>query len=126
MQSKKASTPPISPQALQVLIALAGGDQHGWAILKDIESFGSLHRDGNACGPQLSAGTLYGLIKRLLAQELIAESQQRAPRQWDDARRRYYRLTEEGRSAAAAEVARLENVLQAARQRRLRPQAVQP
>jgi DNA-binding PadR family transcriptional regulator len=68
---------------------------------------------------QLSAGTLYGLIKRLLEQELIAESTQRAPSQWDDERRRYYRLTELGRRVAIHEIERLERVVGAARSRQL-------
>lgn len=112
MPKKDSASTKLSPQVLHVLIALAGGDKHGWAILKDIESF----TNGRV---QLSAGTLYGLIKRLLDQELIAESDQRAPAQWDDQRRRYYRLTQLGREAAAEEIQRLEQVVEAARQRHL-------
>ena len=106
--------PSLSQPALQVLLALSDGDKHGWAILKDIERF----TEGEI---QLSAGTLYGLVKRLFAQNLIEESPDRPPFHWDDQRRRYYRLTMTGREAAASEIARLENMVAVARSRKLRP-----
>lgn len=117
---KKKSDPdptellPLSPPALHLLLALAGGDRHGWAIMKEIAAAteGQLH---------LSAGTLYGLIKRLLGQGLITESNDRPPQHWDDERRRYYRLTALGRAVARAEVARLEQTLSIARAADLLP-----
>lgn len=102
----------LSPAALHVLLALAGSDQHGWAILKDVEQF-----SGGRI--QMSAGTLYGLIKRLLDQGLIEESPHRPPSQWDDERRRYYRLTDLGRRAAGEEIDRLERVVRVAKERDL-------
>lgn len=103
---------PLSAPALHVLLALAAGDRHGWAIIKDVER----ETQGNI---QLSVGTLYGLIKRLLQQELIAESAERPPRHWDDQRRRYYRITRLGRQVALAEVERLEKTLAVARRSEL-------
>jgi DNA-binding PadR family transcriptional regulator len=68
-----------------VLLALAGDDLHGYAILKDVE----LRTDGEV---KLSTGTLYGIIKRLLNDGLIAERRERPSAANDDERRRYYRL----------------------------------
>ena len=68
---------------------------------------------------QLSTGTLYGIIKRLLSDGLIGELRQRPAASEDDERRRYYRLTAKGREVAAAEAERLEKVVALARSRRL-------
>ncbi len=95
---------PLTPPALHVLLALAAGERHGWAILKDVEAA----TNGRI---RLSAGTLYGLVKRLRHQELIAESNERPPIGEDDARRRYYRLTDLGRQVARAEIERLEQTV---------------
>jgi len=95
-----------------VLLALAGDDLHGYAILKEVE----LRTSGEV---KLSTGTLYGIIKRLLNDGLIAELRQRPAASEDDERRRYYRLTPKGRGLAAAEAERLEKVLALARARRL-------
>jgi len=74
-----------------------------------------LRTDGEV---KLSTGTLYGIIKRLLNDGLIIERRER-PAVHDDERRRYYRLTPQGREVAAAEAARLEKVVALARARRL-------
>ena len=105
---------PLTPPALHLLLALADNDKHGWAILKAV----ARSTDGRI---RLSAGTLYGLIRRLSDQELIVESQNRPPARWDDERRRYYRLTNFGREVASAELARLEKVLAVARRTDLLP-----
>lgn len=101
---------PLTAQAFQVLIALAVRDQHGYGIMQDVA----------ACTQgriRLGAGTLYGLIKRLLEDGLIIEVREtERPRQSeDDDRRRYYRLTSRGRRAAQAEVGRLNELLEQAR-----------
>jgi DNA-binding PadR family transcriptional regulator len=95
-----------------VLLALAGEDLHGYAILKEVE----LRTDGKV---RLSTGTLYGIIKRLLADGLIAELRARPAEREDDERRKYYRLTSLGRQVAAAEAERMDEVLAIARARRL-------
>ncbi|MCU1240734.1 MAG: transcriptional regulator, PadR family [Candidatus Acidoferrum typicum] len=105
------SNPPLTPAMFHVLLALAGDDLHGYAILKEVE----LRTDGEV---KLSTGTLYGIIKRLLNDGLIVERRER-PAAHDDERRRYYRLTPQGREVAAAEAARLEKVVAIARARRL-------
>jgi len=102
--------PLLSPQAFHILVALADRDQHGYGIMQDVAE-----RTGGKL--RLSAGTLYGSIKRLLEQGLIIElrESQRPEKQEDDERRRYYRLTPLGRKAAKAEVKRMAELLEQAR-----------
>jgi DNA-binding PadR family transcriptional regulator len=113
-QRSKDTAPllPLSPATFHVLLALAGEDLHGYAILKEVE-----RRTGGEVG--LSTGTLYGILKRLLADGLILELRARPLASEDDARRRYYRLTPRGREVAAAEAERLDRLVTAARARRL-------
>ena len=100
--------------AYHILLALAEGDRHGYALMGDVErlSQGAL---------RLGPGTLYGSIKRLVETGLIAEADQRPDPQLDDTRRRYYRLTPAGRAAAADESARLACLVTAAVRRGLVP-----
>ena len=105
------SQAPLTAAMLNVLITLADGDKHGYAILKEVE-------EQTAGEVQLSTGTLYGIIKRLLGDGLIVESRHR-PVEDDDQRRRYYRLTEPGRHVAVAEALRMEKLLARARNKRL-------
>jgi len=105
------SQAPLTPAMFHVLLSLADGDKHGYAILKDVEE----QTSGEVL---LSTGTLYGIIKRLLSESLIAEARHR-PAEGDDQRRRYYRLTEAGRQVAAAEAQRMEKLLALARSRKL-------
>ena len=100
----------MSPQAFHILIALADRDQHGYGIMQDVAT-----RTGGKL--RLGAGTLYGLIKRLLEDGLVVElrESQRPAKDQDDERRRYYRLTPAGRKAAKAEAGRLTELLEQAR-----------
>ncbi|HEY7856664.1 MAG TPA: helix-turn-helix transcriptional regulator [Terriglobales bacterium] len=100
--------PPLSPQVFHILVALAGGDQHGYAIMQEVAE-----RSGGKV--QLGPGTIYGMIKRLLEQGWIVELRRQERPADDDPRRRYYRLTPQGRKVAQAEVARLEASLTHAR-----------
>jgi len=95
-----------------VLLALADGEKHGYAVLKEV----SEHSNGEV---QLSTGTLYGIIKRLLIDGFIVEVRNRAHDEHDDQRRRYYRLTSAGRQIAAAEARRMETLIARARSKRL-------
>ena len=101
---------PLTPAAFHVLLALADGPKHGYLILKDVEQ----RTEGEV---KLSTGTLYGLIKRFLDDELIVE----LPPSPDDERRRPYKLTPLGRDVAAAEAERLQRLVTAARAVRLLP-----
>jgi DNA-binding PadR family transcriptional regulator len=71
---------------------------------------------------RLGPGTLYRSIKALLAEGLIEESSERPDPALDDERRRYYRLTEQGRGVAAAEAERLASLVRLARSRQLLPE----
>src|ERR1700741_5655452 len=108
VQDNAESFGPLTPAMFHVLLALAGDDLHGYAILKE----GELRTSGKV---RLSTGTLYGIIKRLLADGLIAERRSRPSEPQDDERRRYYRLTPQGRQVAAAEAERMDEVLSIAR-----------
>jgi DNA-binding PadR family transcriptional regulator len=100
---------PLTPALFHVLLALADGQKHGYAILKEVEE-----RTGGAV--TLSTGTLYGIIKRLLQDGWIRES---AIGSTD--RRRAYRLTAFGRQVALAEAGRLRDLVAAARTKSLLP-----
>ncbi len=105
---------PLTPAMLHVLLALAEGEKHGYAILKEV----SRRTNGEV---SLGAGTLYALVKRLLADGLIVETDDRPDPSLDDERRRYYRLTPFGRDVAVAEVRRLQTIVAHARTLRLVP-----
>jgi DNA-binding PadR family transcriptional regulator len=106
---------PLPPPVFHILIALADGDRHGYAIMRDVA-------DRTEGGLRMSPGTLYGSIKRMLEQGLIEEVRERPPAEEDDERRRYYRLTRFGRRTAVAEAARLSALLKKARAHGLSPQ----
>src|SRR5437762_13253574 len=89
-QSNAEPFGPLTPAMFHVLLALAGDDLHGYAILKEV----ALRTAGEV---QLSTGTLYGIIKRLLNDGLISELRARPAAANDDERRRYYRLRSEER-----------------------------
>ena len=99
---------PLTPAMFHVLVALADGDLHGYAVIKDISA-----RTGGRV--ELGTGTLYGIVKRLLAEGLVVESKRRPAAADDDERRRYYRLTPFGKLVVSAETARLEAMIEAAR-----------
>jgi DNA-binding PadR family transcriptional regulator len=102
-----------TPLSHAVLLALADEDRHGYAILKEIE-----RQSGGAVRP--GTGTLYAALQRLTDEGLIAEAPDAADPD-DDPRRRYYRLTSEGRAAAAAETRRLARLVQVAGEKNLLP-----
>ena len=99
---------PLPTAVFHILIALADQDRHGYSIMQDVDA-----RTGGAV--QLSAGTLYSSIRRMLEQGLIQELSESPDPSSTDERRRYYRLARFGRRVAAAEVARLTSLLQQAR-----------
>ena len=107
---------PLAPTVLHILLSLADGDKHGYAIIKEVRR----RTEGEI---ELGASSLYALLKRLGADRLVAETTERHDPALDDERRRYYRLTPLGRDVAVAELRRLESVLRQARAKRLIPQA---
>ncbi|HKE84696.1 MAG TPA: helix-turn-helix transcriptional regulator [Vicinamibacterales bacterium] len=98
---------PLTPALFHVLLSLADGEKHGYAILKEIEQ----RTSGQVV---LSTGTLYGIVKRLLADGMIRESAAGS-----DERRTAYRLTAFGRKVALAEAERLRGLVAAAQAKRL-------
>ena len=98
----------LTAAEFQVLVALADGEKHGYAIGKEIAA----RTDGQV---QLGAATLYTVIKRLLENGFIDEKAARPDPELDDERRRYYRLTARGRKAAEGEALRLETTAKQAR-----------
>ncbi|MGH3148106.1 MAG: PadR family transcriptional regulator [Rubrobacter sp.] len=112
---------PLTPAVLHILLALADEERHGYGIMQEVEA-----RTGGQT--RLGPGTLYGSIKRMLADGLIEESDERPDPELDDSRRRYYRLTGFGRRVAGAEAERLRDLVNTARARKLlrdpRPRAV--
>jgi DNA-binding PadR family transcriptional regulator len=89
-------------------MAVADEDRHGYAIIQDVAA-----RTGGEI--ELSAGTLYRSIQRMLEQGLLVETQDRPAPELDDERRRYYRITRFGEAAARAEVRRLSQLVKLAR-----------
>jgi DNA-binding PadR family transcriptional regulator len=101
----------MAPAVFQILIALADRPLHGYGIMLDIAE----RSEGKV---KLSPGTLYGSIKQMLEDGWIAEVAGRSA--GDDERRRYYRLTRDGREAARQEMARISALLNHARLTSLR------
>ena len=102
---------PLPVSQLHILLALTTGDKHGYAIMKEVESF----TDGSVT---MGPGTLYGAVKQMLKAGLIDESSERPDPDLDDERRRYYRLTDLGLRTLDAEVDRIEQLARTARSRR--------
>ncbi len=95
-----ASLLPLTPAVLHILLALVGGERHGYGIMREVEAY----TQGRL---RLGATTLYRSIKQMLADGLIEEAEERPDPELDDERRRYYRLTPFGRSVLQAETRRL-------------------
>lgn len=104
---------PLTPISFEILLALADGQRHGYAILQIVEG-----RLGGKL--PMRTGTLYRALSRLLEERLIEKSAVSGDR--DDDRRKYYRITSRGRDIARAEARRLADQVAAARARRLLPQ----
>jgi len=117
----KSKTPeellPLTPPVFHILVALSGGERHGYAIMRQVAA----DTDGSL---QLGPGTLYGCLKRMLSADLIEESDERPDPALDDERRRYYRITDLGVRTVRAEAQRLATAVAAARAKRLLPKVV--
>ena len=95
---------PLKANWFHILLCLVGQEQHGYGIMQEV-----LERtDGKV---RLWPATLYGSLKKLIEEGLIAESDARPAADLDDARRRYYKLTDFGRRVLALESARLEDLV---------------
>ncbi|MCI0435314.1 MAG: PadR family transcriptional regulator [Gemmatimonadetes bacterium] len=101
---------PLTDLAFNILVALKGAELHGYALIRELRE-----RTGRE---QLRTGTVYAALARLQDEGLVEECAGPLPL-GDDERRRYYRLTTRGLSAARAEAARLAEVLGIARAKAL-------
>ena len=99
---------PLKAQWFQIMLSLAGGEQHGYGIMQEV--LGRTH--GKV---RLWPATLYGSIKRLIEANLIEESDERPAPELDDQRRRYYRMTTLGRRVLDAECERLQDLVRTIR-----------
>ena len=103
---------PLKPVVFQVLLSLIDGEQHGYAIVQDIAERSSARME-------IEPGNLYRTLRYMLDEGLIEESDRRPAPGLDDERRRYYRVTRFGQRVAAAEAARLVELVADARARNL-------
>lgn len=100
---------PLTEVTYFILLSLASGPRHGYAIMKDVQAL-SQER------VILSTGTLYGALKRLLEQAWILRAEEHDPN--DNGReRKTYRLTDQGRQILGAELERLDSLVVAAQMR---------
>ena len=102
----------LRPIEFHILLALAGEERHGYAILQEVNAL----TDGEL---QLEPGTLYRALHRMLKDGWLVESARRPAADVDDERRKYYRITPLGRRLATAEADRLWRLVAAARSVRL-------
>ena len=116
MAESRAQTPsrflPLPTSSLHIMLVLRDGAMHGYAIMRQVE-------EDSGGAVRLGPGTLYGSIKRLLADGLVEESDVRPDPELDDQRRRYYRLTGLGERVCAAEVERLRVLVERATRSRV-------
>ena len=96
---------PLRPVEFLVLLVLADGERHGYGIVQDIRD----RTDGNV---KLLPGNLYAVLRRLMGNDLLAESSRRPAEDLDDQRRRYYRITELGERVLAADAQRMKVLVQ--------------
>jgi len=105
---------PLSPAVFHILLALADGEKHGYAIMREVGE----HSGGSM---RMGPGTLYGSIQRMLKDGLIAEVHDPAASSHGEERRRYYRLTGFGQQVLEAEAQRLEHLVRMAQNKRVLP-----
>lgn len=103
---------PLKATWLQILLAVAGGHRHGYAIRQEVEE----RTRGRV---RLWPATLYGALGQLRGAGLLEELEEAVDAADDDARRRYYEMTAKGRAVLAAEVRRLEELVMLARELRV-------
>lgn len=98
---------PLKPADYLTLVALTEGEQHGYGLVKKIETLsgGTL---------KLVPGNFYSVLQRLMGEGLLEEAERRPADDLDDRRRRYYAVSELGRAVAAAETVRLKSLVQVA------------
>lgn len=114
MARDKSSGLPMTPPVFHILLSLVDEERHGYGIMQEVQ-----RRTGGEVN--LGPGTLYGAIKRLRDAGLIEETSARVDPELDDERRRYYRITAAGATAARAEAERVASLARQAVAKRLIP-----
>lgn len=104
----------LTQAVFHILLALADAPKHGYAIMQEVE-------ERSSSNYRLWPATLYTAIKRMLDDSLIEETKAPSQAAGEDARRRFYRLTRHGRNELANEAARLEALLDVAREKKVLP-----
>jgi DNA-binding PadR family transcriptional regulator len=112
MSSNPNAFLPLKPSVFHILLSLVDSDRHGYGIMQEVQN----STNGKV---KLGPGTLYGAIKRLLADGLIIESHERPDSELDDERRRYYKITELGRKVITLEAMRLADLVDMAQVKQL-------
>ena len=106
---------PLKSNWFHILVSLVDGEQHGYGIMQDV-------RQRTDDRVKLWPATLYGSLKRLIKEGLIVESGERPAPEFDDARRRYYKLTPLGKRVLDLESARLKELVRVLQKRKLEAQ----
>ena len=110
-KGKKTS---LTPAVFHILLALSGGELHGYGIMKQVQE-----DSGNKV--KMGAGTLYGSLKRMLDAKLVEECDKRVDTELDDERRIYYQITGLGKKALSAELERYSSIVNLAQELKLLP-----
>src|SRR4051812_9306044 len=103
---------PLTPAVFSILLALADGEKHGYAIMQAVEA-------ETAGGLQMGPGTLYGSLDRMLRAKLVGETEGSDESAPHSERRRYYQLTDFGGRVLRAEVRRLGQAIAVAKRKKL-------
>lgn len=105
---------PLTPTVVHILLALADGEKHGYAIMREVE-------ERTSGTMRLGPGSLYGAIQRMLKDGLIVEARHQTGVAHGEERRRYYRLTGFGQRVLRAEANRLEDLVRLAHRKDVLP-----
>lgn len=103
---------PLRPVEFEILLALSGGEAHGYGIIKEVSERGP----GNS---RIGTGTLYRALRRLTSLGLVEPADRRPVKETGDQRRRYFRITAFGKEVAVAEARRLASQVEVAQARAL-------
>ena len=95
---------PLKPLLFQILLVLLEEERHGWSIVREVE-----RRAGD--GRRILPGNLYRTLREMQSHGLLEESDERPDPEFDDERRRYYKVTPLGRATARAEAHRLQGLV---------------